>query len=223
VLGIKDLRKNSQSIVCALTAMEVTFESGNETLHATLYSDLSTISSAGVVLCPPHPLHGGNRHDTRIVTVARELSKHGLLALCMDYGSYGRGIREVQHILDAVAFMQRKGISALGLLGYSFGAVVASNAAATAEADGFVAMSILRHVNDLTAKLDFEGPKLFVHGRRDDLASYSDFKRLYAETKGVKHKLVLDTDHFYMDNYPTVIKTTAETIRRFFQESLKKR
>jgi alpha/beta superfamily hydrolase len=141
----------------------------------------------------------------------------------MDYGSYGRGMREVQHVLDAVAFMQRKGISSLGLLGYSFGAVVASNAAATAAVEGFVAMSILRHVNDLTAKLDSECPKLFVHGRHDNLASYSDFERLYAETKGVKHKLVLNTDHFYMDNYPSVINAAAETIRRFFQESLKKR
>ena len=201
--------------------MEASFVSGNEALHATLYGDLSATSSAGVVLCPPHPLHGGNRHDTRVVTVARELSKHGLLALCMDYGSYGGGKGEVQHVLDAVAYMRGKDIRSLGLLGYSFGAVVASNAAATAETDGFVAMSILRRVNDLTAKLDFGCPKLFVHGSRDNLASFSDFERLYAEAKGAKQKLILDTDHFYMDNYPTLIKTAAETIRRFFQNSLK--
>jgi alpha/beta superfamily hydrolase len=141
----------------------------------------------------------------------------------MGYGSYGGGIREVQHVLDAVAFMRAKGIRSLGLLGYSFGAVVASNAAAAAEADGFVGMSILRRVNDLTAKLDSECPKLFVHGRRDNLASFSDFERLYAEAKGVRQKLILDTDHFYMDNYPSVIRAAAETIRGFFQESLKKR
>jgi alpha/beta superfamily hydrolase len=75
----------------------------------------------------------------------------------------------------------------------------------------------------LTAKLDFECPKLFVHGRRDNLASYHDFERLFAEAKGTKQKLILDTDHFYMDNYPTVIKKAAETIRSFFQESLKEK
>jgi uncharacterized protein len=203
--------------------MEVTFESCNETLKATLYGEFSAAPSAGVVLCPPHPLHGGNRHDTRLVTVARELSKHDLLALCMDYGSYGGGIREVQYVVDASAFMRAKGISPLGLLGYSFGAVVASNAVVAAKADGFVAMSILRRINDLTAKLDSECPKLFVHGRRDNLASYPDFERLYTEAKGAKQKLILDTDHFYMDKYPTVIRTTAEAIRKFFQESLKKK
>ncbi len=203
--------------------METSFVSGNESLQATLYGDLSTTLSAGVVLCPPHPLHGGSRHDMRLVTVARELSKHGLPALCMDYGSYGGGLREVQHVLDAIAFMREKGISSLGLLGYSFGAVVASNATANAEANGFVAMSILRRINDLTAKLDSECPKLFVHGKRDNLASYSDFECLYAEAEGVKQKLVLDTDHFYMDNYPTVINMAAEAIRKFFQKSLKEK
>jgi alpha/beta superfamily hydrolase len=141
----------------------------------------------------------------------------------MDYGSYGGGLREVQQVLDAIAFMREKGFSSLGLLGYSFGAVVASNATASAEANGFVAMSILRRINDLTAKLDSECPKLFVHGKRDNLASYSDFECLYAEAEGVKQKLVLDTDHFYMDNYPTVINMAAEATRKFFQKALKEK
>jgi alpha/beta superfamily hydrolase len=158
------------------------------------------------------------------VKVAKELAKHDLLALCIDYGSYGKGVREVQHVVDAVAFLRGKGVSSLGLLGYSFGSVVASNVAvASADIDGFVAMSILRQVNGLTAKLDSDCPKLFVHGRRDEMASYADFERLFAEAKGVKKKLVLDTDHFYMGNYPTVINAAAETIRRFFEESLKKK
>lgn len=203
---------------------EVVFRSDNETLHATLYGDPSSAYSAGVVLCPPHPLYGGNRHDTRIVKVAQELAGHDLLALCIDYGSYGKGVREVQYVMGAVAFLREKGVSSSGLFGYSFGSVVASNvAAASSDIDGFVAMSILRQVNGLTAKLDSDCPKLFVHGRRDEVASYVDFERLFAETKGVKQKLILDTDHFYMDNYPTVITIAAETIRRFFEESLKRK
>ncbi len=141
----------------------------------------------------------------------------------MDYGNYGRGLSEVQHVLDAVLFMRRRGAISLGLLGYSFGSVVASNAAAAADIDGFAAMSILRQVNGLTAKLDFNCSKLFVHGKRDEIASYSDFEHLFAEAKGVKQKLVLDTDHFYMDNYPAVINAAAETIRKFFEDSLRKR
>lgn len=108
----------------------------------------------------------------------------------------------------------------MGLLGYSFGAVVASNAAVRAEIDGFVAVSILKKVNGLTANLDFDCPKLLVHGKRDNVASYSEFEHLYTEARGRKEKLVLDTDHFYMEDYPTIIDSASRSIRRFFQEVL---
>ncbi len=192
------------------------FESRGETLPATLYDTPSNTSSAGVVLCPPHPLYGGNRNDTRIVKVAIELAAHNISALCIDYGSYGKGVKEVQNVTDAISFM-RKRASFLGLLGYSFGAVVASNAATRVKVEGFVAMSILNKVNDLAANLAFDCPKLFVHGKHDNVAPYSDLESLFKEARGRKQKLLLDTDHFYMDNYPTMIGLAAENIRRFFE------
>jgi hypothetical protein len=193
---------------------EVSFRSRGETLPATLYGN----SSVAVVLCPPHPLFGGSRNDARIVRVARELAAYNVSALCIDYGSYGKGVKEVENVLDAISWMQKRTRS-LGLLGYSFGAVVASNAAARAEVKGFVAMSILMRVNGLEANLDFDCPKLFVHGKLDDVAPYQGFKCLYAKAKGRKEKLVLDTDHFYMENYPTAIDSASKKIREFFEEA----
>ena len=197
--------------------MQISFKSRGETLVATLYGT----SSVGVVLCPPHPLYGGSRNDTRIVRVAKELASNNISALCIDYGSYGEGVKEVQNVLDAITLMRRR-VSSLGLLGYSFGAVVASNAAVQAEIDGFVAMSILRKVNGIKADLNFGCPKLFVHGKRDNVAPYSEFENLYIEARGRKEKLVLDTDHFYMENYPTIIDLASKHIRRFFEEAFSK-
>jgi len=197
--------------------MQISFKSRGETLVATLYGT----SSVGVVLCPPHPLYGGSRNDTRIVRVAKELASNNISALCIDYGSYGEGVKEVQNVLDAIMLMRRR-VSSLGLLGYSFGAVVASNAAVQAEIDGFVAMSILRKVNGIKADLNFGCPKLFVHGKRDNVAPHSEFENLYIEARGRKEKLVLDTDHFYMENYPTIIDLASKHIRRFFEEVFSK-
>lgn len=194
-------------------ARGVSFKSKGETLPATFYDD----SSVGVVLCPPHPLYGGSRNDTRIVRVARELASYNISALCIDYGSYGKGVKEVENVLDAFSWMQER-VRSLGLLGYSFGAVVASNAAARTEVEGFVGVSILRKVDGLEANLDFDCPKLFVHGKRDDVASYSEFEYLYAKAKGRKEKFVLDTDHFYMENYPITINSASKRIREFFEE-----
>ena len=197
--------------------MQISFKSRGETLVATLYDT----SSVGVVLCPPHPLYGGSRNDTRIVRVAKELASNNISALCIDYGSYGEGVKEVQNVLDAIMFMRRR-VSSSGLLGYSFGAVVASNAAVQAEIDGFVAMSILRKVNGIETDLNFDCPKLFVHGKRDNVAPYSEFENLYLQARGRKEKVVLDTDHFYMENYPTIIDLASKHIRRFFEEVFSK-
>jgi len=194
-------------------AQEVSFKSRGEILPATFYD----ISSVGVVLCPPHPLYEGNRNDTRIVRVARELTSHNISALCIEYGSYGQGVKEVENVLDAVSWMRKK-VCSLGLLGYSFGAVVASNAAARTEVKGFVAMSILKKVNGLEANLDFDCPKLFVHGKRDDVALYSEFEYIYAKAKGRKEKLVLYTGHFYMENHPATMDSASKRIREFFEE-----
>ncbi len=191
---------------------QLSFRSGLETLQATIYAD----TPVGVLLCPPHPLYGGSRADTRIVRVARELASHNISALCIDYGRYGGGVKEVQNVLDAVSFMKER-VDSLGLLGYSFGAVVASNVAVHAEVEGFVAISILKKVNNLEANLNVYCPKLFVHGRRDEVALYTDFERLYAEARGKKEKLVLDTDHFYMNNYPTIIDSVSKRIAKFFK------
>jgi len=196
---------------------EVNFESKGKTLPATLYGN----SSVGVVLCPPHPLFGGSRRDIRIVRVARELASHNISALCMDYGSYGKGVKEVENVLDAISWMWKK-VNSLGLLGYSFGAVVASNAAARTEIEGFVVMSILRKVDDLEVNLDFDCPKLFVHGKHDDVALYSELKLIHAKTKGRKEKFVLNTGHFYMENFPATIDSASERIRQFFEEVLLK-
>jgi alpha/beta superfamily hydrolase len=194
----------------------INFKSKDETLPATLYNDTAAVA---VVLCPPHPLYGGSRNDTRIVKVAKELAFHDISALCIDYGSYGKGVKEIRNVLDAIKFIQKR-VSCLGLLGYSFGAVVASNVAARAEIEGFAAISMLREVNGLKANLGFDCPKLFIHGKNDTVAPYLEFEYLYKEARGTKMKLILNTDHFYMENYPTMIDKASRKIRKFFQEQL---
>lgn len=188
-----------------------------------MYSGQALVESPiAVILCPPHPLYGGNRNDTRLSKVAEELAAHGITAMCTDYGTYGKGVKETQNVKDAVAYMHNQGGTRIGLFGYSFGSVVASNAAAQLDTQvaAYAALAILRTVYGLQADLNFEAPKLFIHGRRDTTASYTQFEQLYQETREPKQKLVLETDHFYMNNYPAIIDQAAKTIRTFFQQAL---
>ena len=85
---------------------------------------------------------------------------------------------------------------------------------------GFVALSILRRVNGLEANLDFDCPKLFVHGRLDDVAPFSEFEKLYIRAKERKEKLVLETDHYYMEDYPKLLDSVSKRTGKFFSEVL---
>jgi len=186
----------------------------NGKIHATMYGDFGV----GVILCPPHPLFGGSRNDFRLVYIARKLAENGLNALCIDYGSYQHGVGEVQDVLTVINHLQNF-TDKLGLLGYSFGAVVASVVSTqTKNIKAVVYMSILEKVNGLKANLKSKHPKLFIHGKYDTIASYKVFKKLYDEAEKPKECLILETDHFYTEKM--VMENVSEKICSFFLSKL---
>ena len=193
---------------------EITFKNGDITLRGTLFD----VSDIGVILCPPHPLMGGSRHDARIVNLANELSDQGISALCMDYGEYGKGISEIRDVLSAISFMKQTKKD-IGVLGYSFGAVVSSNAVSKTpeEIKGFVTMSILRKVDKINADLTSKCKKLMINGKRDLIVPHMEFEKLFSEANGEKECLVLDTDHFYGG----VMDVLGKRVCEFFNGVLK--
>ena len=194
---------------------EVTFKRGKEDLFATLYGDWTV----GVVLCPPHPLYGGNRYDVRLVKIARELVKQEISALSIDYKRYAGGEEEAKDVLAALTYMSQK-VKALGLLGYSYGTLIASEAAiqSPVKIKGLALLSPLEKINDLEINLSSDCPKLLVCGRGDDFA-IKDFEKLYLQAEGEKEKLILDTDHFYTGR--GVIEQVSKKVAEFFSRVLK--
>lgn len=80
----------------------------------------------GVVVCHPHPLYGGNRHNPVVDAVFRALPPAGFRAVRFDFrAQHGGGVAEVADVsaaLDHVASESAGG--PLFLVGYSFGAAV---------------------------------------------------------------------------------------------------
>jgi len=156
-------------------------------------------------------MYGGSRGDARLVTIAKELAKHDISALCIDYSSYTGGTGEVKDTLFALAYMEKK-MSSLGLFGYSYGAVVASNVATKFhDVKGLALLSPLSKINGLEIDLSSDCPKLIIYGSYDPLVA-KDIDELCYLAKGEKQRLPLDTDHFYV-GYE---KTVAEAVRKFF-------
>ena len=176
-------------------------------LHATLYGK----SSYCVVLCPPHPIYGGNRKDSRLIAIANELANHSISTLSIDYYSYTGGTGEIEDTLFALGYMKGQ-LSSLGLLGYSYGAVIASNAASKFHGlNGIVLISPLRKVNSLEIDLSSDCRKLIIYGTGDPFV-IKDIDELYHLAKGEKQRLTLNTDHFYLGYERTV----ATAVREFF-------
>ncbi|MDY6959591.1 MAG: hypothetical protein SVK08_10600 [Halobacteriota archaeon] len=190
--------------------------SGDRILNATLYG---SGSEALVILAPPHPLMGGTRFDPRLVHLAKELENDKIAALSIDYGNYGGGIREIDDIVSAIEYMEGK-VERLGVLGYSFGAVVSSNAVAKRSdvISGFATLALLKGIEKVKADLSSDCPKLLIQGRRDRIAPFSDFEKLYQGANGEKEQLVLETDHFFGGMMEIVSESACDFFRRVLLE-----
>jgi Predicted hydrolase of the alpha/beta superfamily len=157
------------------------------------------------------------RRDSRLVAIANELADYDISALCIDYCSYTGGAGEVEDTLFALSYMEGR-VSSLGLLGYSYGAVVASNAAAKFHnISGLVLVSPLKRINGLGIDLSSDCSKLIIYGARDSFV-INDVDELYRLAEGEKRGLPLDTDHFYL-GYERAV---AEAVREFFKDAFQR-
>jgi alpha/beta superfamily hydrolase len=190
---------------------ELVLQRGSNKIRATLYGK----SLRGILLCPPHPRYGGSRQDLRLVGIANELANSGVSALCLDYSAYTGGTEEIKDALFTLEYMSER-MTSLGLLGYSYGAVIASNAAAQFQnLKGLVLISPLKKVNDLKIATSSACKKLIIYGLRDTLVT-EDIDEIYDLSEGEKQRLSLDTDHFYLGYERDVARAVVE----FFHEAL---
>jgi len=100
-------------------------------------------SSGGVAICHPHPQYGGSMSSKLVPAMQRSLLAAGWAALRFNFrgvgrseGTFGGGDAEVADVLGALARVREVIPSPTAVVGWSFGALVALNAAAR---DGSVA------------------------------------------------------------------------------------
>jgi alpha/beta superfamily hydrolase len=144
------------------------------------------------VVCHPHPQHGGTMDNKVVQTLARAFTQLGYTAVRFNFrgvgasqGHWSKGVGEVDDALAVVAAWRAPG-QALVLAGFSFGAYVASQAAARLDLPGaHTAGGIERLVLVGAAASRFDMPAvaldtLVIHGEADDvvpLAAVFDWAR----------------------------------------------
>ncbi|MCT9097730.1 dienelactone hydrolase family protein [Haloarchaeobius sp. HME9146] len=178
----------------------------------------ATLDSAGddatacVVACPPHPQHGGNRSDRRLVAVGEVLTHHGIDCLRIDYGDWDEGYGEREDVRNALRWAADR-YETVGLFGYSFGGCQALLAASTVDVP-VAAVSVLAPAPRLAADLDavaalddIDCPVQVCYGERDDLV---DWQQVVDRADELGHETVAyGADHHFVGQHEKIAKTVG--------------
>ena len=202
----------------------LTFPSGDLTLEGLFHRPPATPHPA-VVVCHPHPLFGGDMHNSVVTAVCQALVEAGIAALRFNFrgvgrsqGRFGEGVGEREDAIAALAYLrQREGVDSakVGIVGYSFGAAVAL-VAADDQMAALAAISppVFGHV---TAPPAIVCPTLLITGDRDDVAPPAQVTAL-GRTLGpqCRVEVVPGADHFWWGHDEKL----AQAVVAFLRDSL---
>lgn len=195
----------------------LTFPSGDLTLEGLLHQPAAAPHPAAVV-CHPHPLFGGDMHNSVVVAVCQALVGAGIAALRFNFrgvgrslGRFGDFVGERADAMAALAYLrQREGVDVarVGIVGYSFGAAVALVAA-----DDQVAALAAIAPPDFAHAMpppSIRCPALLITGDRDDVAPPAHVAAL-ARTLGphCRVEVVSGADHFWWGHEEKLARTVA--------------
>ena len=182
----------------------------------------------GVVICHPHPLHGGNMDNNVVLALALGLVEEGFVTLRFNFrgvsgseGEHTSGEKEFQEVLGALdlikAWPDTNGKT--GLTGYSFGtSVILGHSELHSEAEAIALVSPPFRAVEGTSLKDSKVPTLIVTGDRDRLV---DSTQLDAELASFgsppEFKLFNGVDHFWYGQEARLVPEIA----RFYTEQLK--
>lgn len=135
-----------------------------------------------VVVCHPHPQHGGTMHNKVVHTLARAFHRLGFAVLRFNFrgtekseGHFDEGVGELDDAMAAIDWMRAKHPhSPLWLAGFSFGAAMAVRAAGRTGVDGLisVAPAVSRFASGLATQP--RCPWLIVQGDEDELVTVDE-------------------------------------------------
>lgn len=179
---------------------------------------------AGLVVCHPHPLYGGDMDNPVVVRVAEVAREEGLSTLRFNFrgvgrssGAHGGGDGERGDLAAAMAILHSRlpVQSGLGLAGYSFGAWIAAGVALT---DMVAALALIAPPVTMLDFDRFEAAAaniLLVSGSRDDYCPVPRLEELASRIPRAQTVIVEGADHFFFGKLFPLGETIREWVRRW--------
>lgn len=206
---------------------KIFFRSGGIELEGLLSMNEALSVKGSVILCHPHPLHGGDMHNRVLTAALGAAQQEGFSTLRFNFrgvggsgGSYSEGIGEMEDVASAIEFLHSKQINSslpLLLLGYSFGACTGLPVAIKDQrVKGVVAISPPLEMYDFNFLNGYKENKLIVVGDRDEwcpVLRLEDWYQHLAEPKSLA--LIRGADHFYSFESNLLAQPLREFLKKF--------
>jgi alpha/beta superfamily hydrolase len=172
-------------------------------------------ATAGVVLCHPHPLYGGDMDNPVVIRAAEVCHEAGLATLRFNFrgvggstGAHDEGRGEQDDLRAALADLGAAlpAGARLAAAGYSFGATITARVAGATALAGLALIAPPLAIRGLDAFGDlvrFSGPLLIVAGTADQYCPPEALARLGQTLPGATVRTVEGADHFFLGKlYP---------------------
>lgn len=160
-----------------------------------------------ILVCHPHPQHGGTMHNKVVYRIARGLRKSGAVVLRFNYrgvnlsdGEYGHGAGEVEDAQAALAWLRdRYPDLPYSLAGFSFGSrIVLRMGCIDPGVTRVIAVGFPTVYKDRDYLNGCRAPKIFVHSTNDEHGPANELDELIARLPEPKKRIFIDAeDHFF--------------------------
>jgi hypothetical protein len=160
-----------------------------------------------VLICHPHPQHGGTMHNKVVYRIARGMRRAGAVALRFNYrgvnmseGTYDNGIGELEDSRAALEFLQsRYPELPFSLAGFSFGSrIILKLGCEIPDAARLIAAGFPAGDDASRALGACEIPRVFIQSTNDQFGPREAMESYFASLEGPKELIWVEArDHFF--------------------------
>ena len=203
------------------TTRSLTFPCGDLSLEGVLHL-LDSTPAAAAVVCHPHPQYGGDMENNVVLAACQSLVGRGFAALRFNFrgvgaseGAFDQGEGERNDVRAALRYLTslpEVDGERLGLIGYSFGALVAAE---VADSDLRALALVSPPVAHADLRVDWGCPTLVLAGDQDQNAP-ADGLEAIGRASGVELRVVSGADHFWLGFEEELV----EALAGFFEQHL---
>jgi uncharacterized protein len=204
----------------------VTFKSGELTLEGMIAFPDGAGPYRAAVVCHPHPVYGGSMYNNVVDAVLDALHTRGFATLRFNFrgvgqseGEFDNGRGEADDAIAALRFLTaQKGVSDTGaiLAGYSFGAMTAVRAAASAiELTAIVTIALPIGMIDPATLGTIAKPIVLIAGDHDSYCPANHLEALAERLGGLARlRLIPGADHFFAGREREISVTLVEELAK---------